>query len=55
MTTRPEDTDGDGIPDADEVETYLTDPLDADTDADGWSDGDELEWGTDPHDPDSHP
>ena len=54
MTSKPEDTDGDGLPDIDEIEIG-TDPLDADTDGDGWTDGDELDWGTNPLDPDSNP
>jgi len=37
-----DDTDGDGITDADEVNTYGTDPNDADTDSDGLEDGVEL-------------
>jgi len=42
------DTDGDGIPDDDEVNIYNTDPNKADTDGDGINDGDELAfWGAD--------
>lgn len=42
------DTDGDGIPDWEEKETYGTDPGDADTDGDGIDDGDEVAyWGDD--------
>ena len=42
------DTDGDGIPDDDEVNIYNTDPNRADTDGDGIDDGDELAfWGAD--------
>lgn len=52
------DTDGDGIPDIDEVQGWThpelgeieTDPTDADTDGDGLLDGDHLE--LDPEDPD---
>lgn len=36
------DTDGDGVSDGDEVNTYLSDPNVADTDGDGLSDGDEV-------------
>lgn len=43
------DTDGDGLNDADEINTYSTDPLMSDTDADGLNDGDEVTlWSTDP-------
>lgn len=54
MTGESEDTDGDGLSDAEEVDIG-TDPLDADTDGDGWSDGEELDWNTDPLKPDSTP
>ena len=41
------DTDGDGISDYDEINTYHTDPQRADTDNDGVTDGDELAfWGS---------
>lgn len=41
-----EDTDGDGLSDADEKTVYNTNPEVADTDADGINDGDEVEfWG----------
>lgn len=36
------DFDGDGLSDADETQTYGTNPQDADTDGDGYSDGDEI-------------
>ncbi len=36
------DTDGDGLTDCEEVETYGTDPGNPDTDGDGLSDGDEV-------------
>ncbi len=36
------DTDGDGLTDYDEVQTYHTDPLKADTDGDSFGDGAEL-------------
>jgi len=43
------DTDGDGLTDADEANIYGTDPLLADTDGDGLSDGNEVNInGTDP-------
>ena len=42
----PVDTDGDGLFDDDETDTYGTDPNKADTDGDGMNDGDELaSWG----------
>ncbi|MBN2800735.1 MAG: redoxin domain-containing protein [Deltaproteobacteria bacterium] len=50
-----DDSDGDGISDGDEVNTYLTDPLDADSDDDGHADGDEISHGTLPLDPYSRP
>jgi hypothetical protein len=43
------DTDGDGLMDGEEVNTYTTNPLLADTDGDGLSDGDEVKvYGTNP-------
>ncbi len=42
------DTDGDGVSDYDEVNTYHTNPLKVDTDGDGFSDGAELRRGYDP-------
>jgi len=48
------DTDGDGLTDGDEVNTYNTDPLNADTDGDGLSDGDEVNsYNTDPNNADT--
>ncbi len=48
------DTDGDGLSDGQEVNSYLTDPLDTDTDGDGLSDGDEVTvYFTYPGDPDT--
>ncbi len=44
------DTDGDGLSDGAEVNTYTTDPLQADTDEGGISDGAEVSRGTDPKD-----
>ena len=48
----PGDTDGDGLPDAVEIEIG-TDPNDHDSDDDGLDDGTELVYGTDPNDADS--
>lgn len=46
---RNPDTDGDKLPDGDEVHKYGTDPLKPDTDGDGLADGDEvLKYQTDP-------
>jgi hypothetical protein len=49
------DTDGDGIPDAEEIipgdDGYITDPTNPDTDGDGYSDGWEVDNGSDPTDP----
>lgn len=40
------DTDGDGMPDYDEIDIYSTDPNMPDTDLDGINDGDEIDfWG----------
>ncbi|MFH1356390.1 MAG: S8 family serine peptidase, partial [bacterium] len=44
------DTDGDGLSDGDEVNTYGTNPLDTDTDGDGLDDNVELDYGLDPTD-----
>jgi len=58
-TSNPEqqstqDTDGDGLTDADEVNIYGTDPLASDTDDDGLTDGNEVNiYGTDPLDSDT--
>ena len=43
------DTDGDGLSDGDEVNTYGTSPEDADTDADSIPDGVEISLGLDPN------
>ena len=48
MVKESADTDGDGLLDSEEIDTYGTDPLVADTDGDGLNDGDEVENGTDP-------
>ncbi len=42
------DTDGDGLSDGDEFETYKTDPKNPDTDGDTYSDGTEVKSGHDP-------
>ena len=42
------DTDGDGLTDRQEVETYKTDPLKADTDGDTFPDGSEVQAGYNP-------
>ena len=48
------DTDGDGLNDDEETDTYGTDPNNADSDGDGLNDGDEVNtWSTDPNDSDS--
>ena len=48
------DTDGDGLNDGAEVNTYGTDPLRSDSDEDGLTDGDEVNlYGTDPLSADS--
>ena len=44
------DTEGDGLNDGEEVNTYNTDPLSGDTDGDGFMDGEEVTAGTDPND-----
>ena len=43
------DTDGDGLTDGEEVNTYGTNPTSSDTDGDGSTDGDEIANGTDPN------
>ena len=51
-----DDTDGDGLTDVEERDTYNTDPNDADTDDDGLSDGAEVNnpyYPSDPNDPDT--
>jgi hypothetical protein len=42
------DSDNDGLSDADEIQVYHTDPLNADTDGDDRNDGDEVLAGTNP-------
>jgi hypothetical protein len=49
------DTDGDGLTDGQEVNTYNTNPLLSDTDGDGHSDGSEITAGTNPLDPNDPP
>ena len=47
VTTITKDSDGDGLTDTEETETYGTDPESADTDGDGINDGDEVDyWGS---------
>ncbi|WP_425499960.1 hypothetical protein [Fontisphaera persica] len=46
----PLDSDGDGLPDADEINLYGTNPYLADTDGDGAKDGDEVKASTNPLD-----
>ena len=50
MVTDPlkADSDGDGLTDGEEVNTYHTDPLNVDTDGDGISDYDEVKLGLNP-------
>lgn len=43
------DTDGDGLSDQDETNTFRTSPYLTDTDSDGVPDGDEVRLGTDPN------
>lgn len=43
------DSDRDGVPDADEINIFFTDPLKTDTDGDGYSDWQELNSGYSPH------
>lgn len=45
------DSDGDGLADETEVETYATNPYAADSDGDGMPDGTEVAMGSDPTDP----
>jgi outer membrane protein OmpA-like peptidoglycan-associated protein len=48
------DTDGDGLPDTDEINKYKTNPYSADTDADSLRDGDEIfKYKTNPLNPDT--
>ena len=47
------DTDGDGLSDGAEIDTYSTDPLCADSDGDGLNDAQEILLGTSPANPDS--
>ncbi|WP_051748849.1 binary toxin-like calcium binding domain-containing protein [Nevskia soli] len=46
-----EDSDGDGLSNADELTKYKTDPTNPDSDGDGIKDGDEVKYGLDPLDP----
>lgn len=45
------DTDGDGLTDSEEVDTYHSNPLKADTDGDSFSDGAEVKGGYNPNGP----
>ena len=45
------DSDGEGLPDGDEVRVWSTNPNETDTDGDGLDDLLEIKSGTDPHDP----
>ncbi len=45
------DTDNDGLSDREEVEIYLTNPVNPDTDGDTYKDGDEVKNGYDPKGP----
>lgn len=52
--TNVQDSDGDGLSDAEEIGIYVTDPFQSDTDNDGLTDGEEiLAYGTDPKNPDT--
>lgn len=44
-----QDTDYDGLSDAEELDIYYTNPNLTDTDGDGYSDGDEVHFGFDPN------
>ena len=49
-----QDTDGDDLPDIEEMEEYETDPEEKDTDSDGLEDGEEVnEYDTDPNEEDT--
>ncbi len=48
------DSDGDGLTNHEEIDTYLTDPNKADTDGDGYSDGEEVANGWDPLSPETN-
>lgn len=48
MTITPQDSDGDGLGNGEEISVYGTDPYIADTDGDGLNDGEEVAyWGED--------
>lgn len=51
ITVLPQDTDGDGIKDQQELTIYHTDPNNPDTDKDGFSDGNEIANGYSPLQP----
>lgn len=46
-----QDSDGDGLSDAEETNKYKTDPLNSDTDGDGYKDGEEVKNGFNPNGP----
>ncbi|MFX1252815.1 MAG: binary toxin-like calcium binding domain-containing protein, partial [Promethearchaeota archaeon] len=50
---RNSDSDGDGVNDGDEVNTYSSDPNNPDSDGDGLEDGEEVTYGTNLNNPDS--
>ena len=52
-SNRLADTDGDGLLDGVEVNTYFTDPTSVDSDGDGLDDAFEVEFGTTPWDGDT--
>jgi hypothetical protein len=49
------DTDGDGLTDEEEMDTYGTDVFEPDSDGDGYNDGNEIDAGSDPNDDTSIP
>jgi len=55
VATPVADLDGDGLPTADEVGVYGTNPTVVDSDGDGVRDGEEVTAGTDPLNPANHP
>ena len=51
LSQTAEDTDGDGLSDADEIDIYGTEINNPDTDGDGLTDYEEITQGTNPQDP----
>jgi hypothetical protein len=45
----PLDSDSDGLPDAQEISIYHTDPFNSDSDGDGYTDGEEIKHGFSPY------